>query len=42
MLFEKLQLPSSRRTGKTRVASTSVAVLEDLAAAHYLPRKVLE
>ena len=42
VLFEKLQLPSSRRTGKTRVASTSVAVLEELAAAHDLPRKVLE
>ena len=42
VLFEKLQLPSSRRTGKTRVASTSVAVLEELALAHDLPRKVLD
>ena len=42
VLFEKLQLPSSRRTGKTRVASTSVAVLEELALIHDLPRKVLD
>ena len=42
ILFEKLQLPSSKRTGKTKAASTSVEVLEELAAAHELPRKVLE
>ena len=42
VLFEKLQLPSSRRTGKTRAASTSVAVLEELALVHDLPRKVLD
>ena len=42
VLFEKLQLPSSRRTGKTRVPSTSVAVLEDLAVDHPIARKVLE
>ena len=42
VLFEKLQLPASRRTGKTRVPSTSVAVLEDLAQSHELPRKVLD
>ena len=42
VLFEKLQLPSSRRTGKTRAASTSVAVLEELALVHELPRKVLD
>ena len=42
ILFDKLQLPSSKRTGKTKAASTSVAVLEELAAAHELPRKVLE
>lgn len=42
VLFEKLQLPASRRTGKTRVASTSVAVLEELALIHDLPRKVLD
>ena len=42
VLFDKLQLPASRRTGKTRVASTSVAVLEELALVHDLPRKVLD
>ena len=42
ILFDKLQLPSLRRTGKTKVASTSVAVLEELARAHDLPRLVLE
>ena len=42
VLFEKLQLPASRRTGKTRVPSTSVAVLEELALVHELPRKVLD
>ena len=42
ILFEKLQLPSRRRTGKTKVASTSVDVLEALALDHELPRKVLE
>lgn len=42
ILFEKLELPSSKRTGKTKAASTSVEVLEELAAAHELPRKVLE
>jgi DNA polymerase-1 len=42
ILFEKLELPSRKRTGKTKVASTSVDVLEELALAHDLPRKVLE
>ena len=42
VLFEKLQLPSSRRTGKTRVPSTSVAVLEELAVDHPIARKVLD
>jgi len=42
ILFEKLQLPASRRTGKTRVASTAVEVLEELALAHELPRLILE
>ncbi len=42
VLFEKLKLPAGRKTGKTRVASTSVDVLEDLAADHELPRLVLE
>ncbi len=42
ILFDKLQLPALKRTGKTKVASTSVAVLEELALVHELPRKVLE
>jgi DNA polymerase-1 len=42
ILFDKLQLPSSKRTGKTRVASTAVEVLEELALAHELPRLILE
>ena len=42
ILFDKLQLPARRRTGKTRVASTSVDVLEELALVHDLPRQVLE
>jgi DNA polymerase-1 len=42
VLFEKLKLPTTKRTGKTRVASTSVQVLEELAAVHNLPRKVLD
>jgi len=42
VLFEKLQLPSSRKTGKTRSASTAVEVLEDLAESHELPRLILD
>ena len=42
VLFERLQLPALKRTGKTRAASTSVQVLEELALVHDLPRKVLE
>ena len=42
ILFEKLKLPALKRTGKTKVASTSVEVLEELAAAHELPREILE
>jgi DNA polymerase I len=42
ILFEKLNLPALKRTGKTRVASTSVEVLEELALAHDLPRLILE
>ena len=42
ILFDKLQLPSRKRTGKTKAASTSVDVLEELAQVHDLPRKVLE
>jgi DNA polymerase I len=42
ILFDKLSLPALKRTGKTRVASTSVDVLEELALAHELPRLILE
>jgi DNA polymerase-1 len=42
ILFEKLQLPTAKRTGKTRVASTAVDVLEDLALTHELPKLILE
>jgi DNA polymerase-1 len=42
ILFDRLQLPVSRKTGKTRTASTAVEVLEDLAAVHELPREILE
>ena len=42
VLFDKLQLPASKRTGKTRAVSTAVEVLEELALAHDLPRLVLE
>jgi DNA polymerase-1 len=42
VLFERLQLPASKKTGKTRVASTAVDVLEELALTHELPRLILE
>jgi DNA polymerase I len=42
VLFEKLQLPVLRRTGRTRAVSTAVEVLEELALTHELPRLVLE
>ncbi len=42
ILFDKLKLPAGKRTGKTRVASTAVEVLEELALAHELPRLVLD
>ena len=42
ILFEKLALPTRKRTGKTRAASTSAEVLEELAAHHELPRLVVE
>ena len=42
VLFEKLKLPASKKTGKTRAASTAVEVLEDLALVHALPREILE
>ena len=42
ILFEKLALPTRKRTGKTRAASTSADVLEELAAQHELPRLVVD
>lgn len=42
VLFEKLQLPVGRRTGKTKTASTAVEVLEELALTHELPRLILD
>jgi DNA polymerase I len=42
VLFEKMQLPALRRTGKTRAISTAVEVLEELAQTHEVPRLVLE
>ena len=42
ILFEKLNLPASKKTGKTRSASTAVDVLEDLAESHELPRLILD
>ena len=42
ILFEKLALPTRKKTGKTRAASTAAAVLEELAAHHALPRLVIQ
>lgn len=42
ILFERLQLPTSKKTGKTRSFSTAAEVLEELALTHDLPRLVLE
>jgi DNA polymerase-1 len=42
VLFEKLQLPALKKTGKTRAVSTAVEVLEELSLTHELPRLVLE
>jgi DNA polymerase-1 len=42
ILFDTLQLPALKKTGKTRSASTAVEVLEELALVHELPRLVLE
>ena len=35
-------MPTAKRTGKTKVASTAVDVLEDLALTHELPKLILE
>jgi DNA polymerase-1 len=42
VLFEKLQMPGVKRTGRTRAISTAFEVLEELAATHELPRLVLD
>lgn len=42
ILFDKLQLPQTRKTQKTKRASTRAEVLEELAGHHELPGLVLE
>ncbi len=42
ILFEKLDLPSAKKTGRTRTFSTAADVLEELALTNELPRLVLE
>ena len=42
ILFDKLGLPAPRRTGKTKGRSTAAEVLEELAAKHPLPKKIIE
>jgi DNA polymerase-1 len=42
VLFGTLELQSTKKTGKTRAASTAQAVLEELALVHELPGLVLE
>ncbi|HMD30493.1 MAG TPA: DNA polymerase I [Candidatus Acidoferrales bacterium] len=42
ILFDKLNLPAPRKSGKTKARSTAADVLEDLAAKHPLPAKILE
>jgi len=42
VLFDKLELPALKRTGKTKAASTAVEVLEALALSHEMPRLVLD
>ncbi|OFW08630.1 MAG: DNA polymerase I [Acidobacteria bacterium RIFCSPLOWO2_12_FULL_59_11] len=42
VLFEKLGLPAPRKRGKSKAISTAVDVLEELAALHEAPRRVLE
>ena len=42
ILFDKLELPTLKKTGKTKTASTAVSVLEELALIHELPKKVLK
>ena len=42
VLFEKLNLQPSKKTGKTRAVSTAVDVLEELALVHEMPALVLK
>ena len=42
VLFEKMGLPAPRKRGKSKAISTAVDVLEELAATHEAPRRVLE
>jgi DNA polymerase-1 len=42
ILFEKLDLPGVKKTGKTRSMSTAAEVLEELALSHELPRLILD
>jgi DNA polymerase-1 len=42
ILFEKLKLPGGKRLKKSGQYSTTAAVLESLAEAHELPRKIIE
>ncbi|HUG42596.1 MAG TPA: DNA polymerase I, partial [Acidobacteriota bacterium] len=42
VLFERLRLPTSRRTGKAGHYSTGVEVLEELAVEHEIAQKILD
>ncbi|HKO04706.1 MAG TPA: DNA polymerase I [Candidatus Acidoferrales bacterium] len=42
VLFDKLNLPAPRKSAKTGARSTAADVLEELAAKHPLPAKILE
>jgi len=42
VLFEKMGLPAPRKRGKSKAISTAADVLEELAATHEAPRRVLE
>ncbi len=42
VLFDKLNLPSPRKSSRTKARSTAADVLEELSARHPLPRKIIE
>jgi DNA polymerase-1 len=42
VLFERLALPTARKTGKTKTTSTAMDVLEELAQIHDMPGLVLQ